>query len=58
MKQIATELEDDGILNLAECFIDASFSSAKKGGKKLEKLNVAKVLKSWQSQINTVCLHR
>lgn len=53
MKQIAIELEDDGILNLAECFIDASFSSAKKGGKKLAKPNAEKVLKLWQSQMNT-----
>ena len=55
MMKIALELEDDGALNLAESFIDASFSSAKKGGKKLEKQNAEKVLKSWQLQMNTDC---
>jgi hypothetical protein len=49
-------LRDCGKLDLSESFIDASFSSAKKGALGSVLQNPAKAAKSWQSQIAMVFL--
>jgi transposase len=48
---LATDLHERGGLDLSECYIDGTFIVAKKGGTRLEKLNGAKVRRSWQYQI-------
>jgi hypothetical protein len=40
-------LDERGLLNWDEVFVDASFSPAKKGAKKLAKPSVAKVRSGW-----------
>jgi hypothetical protein len=45
-----TGLKVRGVLDVEEAFIDGSFASAKKGVPKLEKQNVAREPKSWQSR--------
>jgi len=42
LKETAKELGDEHFLSLAESFMDATFSPAKKGGKKLVKLREEK----------------
>jgi transposase len=53
---IAKDLKDRGKIDITECFIDGTFSSAKKGGYILKKLNEAKGPRSWQSQTLLVFL--
>lgn len=43
-------MKKSGKMDLAECFIDGSFAAAKKGAMELEKLNVARVPRSWRLQ--------
>ena len=53
---LAKDLKDRGKIDLEECFIDGSFSSAKKGGIVLAKLSEVKAARSWQSQTLQVFL--
>lgn len=54
--EIAEHLRKKGEIDISECFIDGTFSSAKKGGTILEKLNGAKAPRSWQSRTLLVFL--
>ena len=47
---LAEDLRDRGKLDLSETFIDASFSSAKKGALLSARLAEEKAVKSWRSQ--------
>ena len=53
---LAEDLRARGKLDLSETFIDASFSSAKKGALLSALQNAAKAAKSWQSQTAMVFL--
>ena len=48
LQRLAEDLRDRGKLDLSEAFIDASFSSAKKGAPPLALLAAVKAAKSWQ----------
>jgi len=56
LQTLAEDLRDRGKLDLSEAFIDASFSSAKKGALVSALQNAAKAAKSWQSQTAMVFL--
>ena len=56
LQKLAEDLRDCGKLDLSESFIDASFSSAKKGALGSVLQNPAKAAKSWQSQTAMVFL--
>src|SRR5450432_3109758 len=56
LQTLAEDLRDRGKLDLSEAFIDASFSSAKKGALVSALQNAAKAAKSWQSQTVMVFL--
>ena len=56
LQTLAEDLRDRGKLDLSESFIDASFSSAKKGALVSALQNAAKAAKSWQSQTAMVFL--
>lgn len=45
LKAIAKDLKERGKIDVRECFIDGTFSGAKKGGLELGKLNVGRGLK-------------
>lgn len=47
LEALARHLEDKGLINLDECFIDGTFVVAKKGAQKLERPSGAKVRSSW-----------
>ena len=49
LQKLAEDLRDRGKLDLSEAFIDASFSSAKKGALVSALQNAGKAAKSWQS---------
>jgi transposase len=53
---LAEDLRDRGKLDLSETFIDASFSSAKKGALLSARLAEEKAVKSWRSQTAMVFL--
>lgn len=53
---LAEDLRARGKLDLSETFIDASFSSAKKGALLSARLAAEKAVKSWRSQIAMVFL--
>src|SRR3970040_190343 len=53
---LAKDLRDRGKLDLSEIFIDASFSSAKKGALLSARLAEEKAVKSWRSQTAMVFL--
>lgn len=53
---LAEDLRARGKLDLSETFIDASFSSAKKGALLSARLAAEKVVKSWRSQTAMVFL--
>lgn len=55
LQHILQELAKDLDLDLSESFIDAMFSSAKKGDLLLEKLNVARARRPWQWQTLMAC---
>jgi transposase len=48
LQRLAEDLRDRGQLDLSEGFIDASFSSAKKGAPPLALLGAVKAAKSWR----------
>jgi len=52
---LANELRDRGDIDESECFIDASFASAKGGGPKLARRAVARASRSWPSSTVTGC---
>jgi transposase len=56
LQKLAEDLRDRGKLDLSESFIDASFSSAKKGAVVSALQNAAKAAKSWRSQTAMVFL--
>ena len=47
LETLARHLEDKGLINLEECFIDGTFVVAKKGAQKWERPSGAKVRSSW-----------
>lgn len=51
---LAQDMEQRGKLNVSECFIDGTFSSAKKGGLKSASLRSERAVKSWQLQTSLV----
>ena len=51
---LAKDMEERGKLDVSECFIDGTFSSAKKGGLVLGRPSAERAVKSWQSQISLV----
>src|SRR5438552_6322614 len=56
LQRLAEDLRDRGKLDLTEGFIDASFSSAKKGAPKSGPPNAARAARSWQSATAMVFL--
>ena len=56
LQTLAEDLRDRGKIDLSETFIDASFSSAKKGALLSAQLAAAKAVKSWRSQTAMVFL--
>ena len=56
LRRLAEDLRDRGKLDLTEAFIDASFSSAKKGALLSARLAEEKAVKSWRSQTAMVFL--
>jgi transposase len=56
LQKLAEDLRDRGKIDLSETFIDASFSSAKKGALLSAQLDAAKAAKSWRSQTAMVFL--
>ena len=54
---LARDLQERGGLDLTECFVDATFASAKKGALASAKLNAVKAARSWQSQTLLVFLY-
>lgn len=53
---LAQDLKERGALDVSECFIDATFAPAKKGGAASAKPSGAKVRNSWQWQTALVFL--
>nr|RIX96731.1 transposase [Deinococcus sp. RM] len=51
-------LADQGQLNLSECYIDATFASAKKGAWTSAKPSEAKARRSWRSRTPAACPSR
>ena len=58
LTRLAQDLRDRGKLDLSETFIDASFSSAKKGALLSARLAEEKAVKSWRSSTAMVFLSR
>jgi transposase len=56
LRALATDLEERGGIDLAECFIDGTFVVAKKGGAVWERPSGARVRRSWQLQTVLVFL--
>ncbi len=56
LHRLAEDLRERGKLDLSETFIDASFSSAKKGALLSARLGAEKAVKSWRSQTAMVFL--
>lgn len=54
--ELAMDLKRRGKIDITECFIDGTFSSAKKGGLILDRLRRAKAPRSWSSQTLLVFL--
>src|SRR5215469_7219616 len=56
LQKLAEDLRDRGKLDLSEAFVDASFSSAKKGAPPSALLDAVRAAKSWQSATAMVFL--
>lgn len=56
LQSLAQDLEQRGQINLEECFIDGSFSAAKKGALKSAKPSAVRGPRSWQFQTALVFL--
>lgn len=50
LEALARDLEERGEIDLSECYIDATFVVAKKGGLVSERPSGAKAARSWQWQ--------
>ena len=57
IEALARDLQDRGGIDMSECFIDGTFSLAKKGGFLWERLSVVKAVRSWQSQTLVVLFY-
>ena len=57
IETLARDLEERGGIDLSECYIDGTFSLAKKGAYLWEKLSVVKAPRSWQSQTLVVLFY-
>jgi transposase len=57
IEALCRDLQDRGGIDLSECFIDGTFSLAKKGGYLWERLSVVKAPGSWQSQTPVVLFY-
>jgi transposase len=57
IEALARDLQDRGGIDMSECFIDGTFSLAKKGGCLWERLNAVKAVRSWQSQTLVVLFY-
>jgi transposase len=53
---LAQDMEERGAIDLKECFIDGTFSSAKKGALLWDRRSVEKAVKSWQFRTLTLFL--
>jgi transposase len=51
LQGLARDLHERGGFDLSECFIDGSFSAAKKGALRLAKPSAARASKSWQLEM-------
>jgi len=51
LESLAKDLEERGGIDLSECFIDGTFTVAKKGGSKWERPSGARVRSSWLLQM-------
>ena len=56
LQGLARDLHERGGLDLSECFIDGSFSAAKKGALGLAKLSGGRAVKSWRLEMLMVFL--
>ena len=56
LQGLARDLHERGGLDLSECFLDGSFSAAKKGALKLARPRGARAAKSWPLEMLTVFL--
>ena len=54
LEALAQDLEKRGGLDLSECFIDGTFTVAKKGGSKSERPSGARVRSSWLLQLSLI----
>lgn len=54
--RLALDLKRRGKIDLSETYLDGSFAAAKKGALEWERLNGARVPRSWQSQTEMVFL--
>lgn len=54
LRVLATDMEKRGGISLEECFIDGTFSSAKKGVLVLAKQNAVKAPSSWSSAMESL----
>ena len=57
IEALARDLEERGGVDMRECFIDGTFSLAKKGGFLWERLNAVKAVRSWQSRTLVVLFY-
>jgi transposase len=56
LRALVEDLRDRGKVDVSECFIDATFAGAKKGGLELVRRAAAKGARSWQLQTAMVFL--
>ena len=56
LQALARDLQQRGGLDLSECFVDATFASAKKGALVSARPSAARAARSWQSQTLLVFL--
>jgi transposase len=57
IEALAEDLQQRGGIDLSECFVDGSFSLAKKGGCLWERLSAVRAPRSWQSQTLVVLFY-
>jgi hypothetical protein len=57
IEALARDLQERGGIDLSECFIDGTFSLAKKGGYLWERLSAVKAPRSWPSQTLVVLFY-
>lgn len=57
IESLVQDLQERGKIDMSECFIDGSFSLAKKGACLWAKLNGAKAPRSWQSRMLVVLFY-